>query len=75
MQKFVRGLYRSAGPFAHGEVAQDAFEYVLIIGVVVVSVLIAITTPVGTTIINAVINGTCSAVDGLTYVSLSCPLV
>jgi Flp pilus assembly pilin Flp len=55
--------------FVRGEQAQDAFEYVLIIGVVVVAVLIAIATPVGSTMINAVLEGVCAALNTLPGVS------
>lgn len=58
----VRNFFRS-------EAGQDAFEYVLVIGVVVVAVLVAVATPVGDTIIDAVVTATCKAIDTLPYVS------
>jgi len=45
-----------------GEEAQDTFEYVLIIGGVVVAVVVAITTPIGSSIINNVVAATCLGV-------------
>lgn len=55
--------------FFRSDSGQDAFEYVLIIGVVVVAVLLAIATPVGSTMINAVINGVCEAINLLPNIS------
>jgi Flp pilus assembly pilin Flp len=56
--------------FVRGEQAQDAFEYVLIIGVVVVAVLVAIATPVGSTMIDAVLDGVCGAIDAMPGISI-----
>lgn len=72
MLRFARAALDGARSFLGGEVAQDAFEYVLIIGVVVVAVLIAIATPIGNTLINAVLTGVCGAVNSLTYITVSC---
>jgi len=47
------------------ERAQDTFEYVLIIGGVTVAVILAIATPVGATLIDAVVGGTCDAINGV----------
>ena len=44
----LRGLLRN-------EEGQDTFEYVLIIGVVVVAVIAAVTLPIGTNLINFVV--------------------
>jgi hypothetical protein len=52
--------------------AQDAFEYVLVIGGVTVAVLVAIVTPVGTALINAVVDGVCTAIDGLPGITVAC---
>ena len=52
------------------ERAQDTFEYVLIIGGVSVAVILAVATPVGTTLINAVVEGTCNAIN--TVVTVDC---
>lgn len=74
-ETMLRSTYQAAKrlfSFGRDEAAQDAFEYVLIIGVVVVAVLIAIATPIGNTLINAVLTGVCSAVDSMTYISVSC---
>jgi Flp pilus assembly pilin Flp len=43
--------------------AQDAFEYLLVIGGVSVVVILAMVTPVGNTMINAVIDAVCQAID------------
>lgn len=73
MFAFVALALGSIRRFLREEVAQDAFEYVLVIGVVVVAVLVVMTTPVGNTLMNGVIDGVCNAVDSLTYVSVVCP--
>ena len=55
--------------------AQDAFEYVLVIGGITVAVIIAVATPVGDTLIDAVVAGTCNAmaaIPGLTGLAASC---
>lgn len=57
VRDWVRGFASDAG--------QDVFEYVLIIGILTVAVLIAVATPVGTNLINAVVDGTCAALDAL----------
>ncbi len=54
------------------ERAQDVFEYVLIIGIITVAVLIAVATPVGKNLINAVVVGTCTALKGLLTSISSC---
>jgi Flp pilus assembly pilin Flp len=58
--------------FLRDERGQDVFEYVLVIGAVSVAVLTAIITPVGSTLINAVVDGTCSAIDGLPGIAVTC---
>lgn len=45
--------------------AQDGFEYMLVIGGVSVAIIVAIATPVGTNIIDAVVGGVCTAIDGV----------
>lgn len=60
--------------FIKDERAQDVFEYVLIIGGVSVAVLVAITTPVGETLINAVVTGTGNALDCVVSIDgYTCP--
>ncbi|MEZ4503839.1 MAG: hypothetical protein R3C39_14550 [Dehalococcoidia bacterium] len=44
------------------ERAQDAFEYLLVIGGVTVAVILAVATPAGGAMINAVIDGVCTAI-------------
>lgn len=61
MLTFVRVLR----DWVRAEAAQDAFEYVLIIGMVVVAVLVAIATPLGGAMIDAVIDGVCAAIDAM----------
>lgn len=58
----------------HDDRAQDAFEYLLVIGGVTVAIILAIATPVGTTLINAVLQGVCGAIDGIPEIadSLDC---
>ena len=55
------------------DAAQDAFEYLLIIGVVSVVVVAAMATPVGTNLLNAVVAGVCSAINGMPG-GMSCTL-
>ncbi len=60
--------------FRRDELAQDAFEYVLVIGVVVVAVLVAVMTPVGNDLATAIVGGVCNSVrDNITYVTFTCP--
>jgi len=47
------------------ERAQDTFEYVLIIGAVVVAVILAVTTPIGNNLIKGIVGGVCTAVKGI----------
>jgi hypothetical protein len=47
------------------ERAQDAFEYLLVIGGVSVAVILAVATPVGGTLIDAVVVGVCEAIDAI----------
>lgn len=58
--------------FIRRESAQDAFEYVLVIGVVVVAVLVAIATPAGTNLVNAVVEGACTGVKALPKLTVDC---
>lgn len=53
---------RSLIRFGNDERAQDIFEYVLIIGIITVAVLVAVATPIGGKLIEAVIEGTCKAI-------------
>jgi hypothetical protein len=45
--------------------AQDAFEYLLVIGGVSVLIIVAMVSPVGSSIINAVVDGVCTAIEGI----------
>jgi hypothetical protein len=47
------------------ERAQDTFEYVIIIGVVVVAVIAAVVTPIGSNLVNFVVGKTSSSVSKL----------
>lgn len=51
---------------------QDAFEYLLVIGGVSVAVILAIATPIGGAVIDAVLTGTCAAIDGLPNMTVTC---
>lgn len=53
------------------ERAQDTFEYVLIIGAVVVAVILAVATPVGGAIIDAILDGVCAAIDTLPNIDMA----
>ena len=57
----VRSLIR----FVREEHAQDVFEYVLIIGIITVAVLVAVATPLGGAMIDAVLDGVCAAISGI----------
>ncbi len=71
MTRFVASIHN----FINREQAQDAFEYVLVIGGITVAVIMAVATPVGGSIITAVVKGTCSAIDGIPNMSafVNCP--
>ena len=56
------------------ERAQDAFEYLLVIGGISVAVILAMVTPVGKNLINAVVDGVCLAVDTV-VTTLDCSTV
>jgi hypothetical protein len=58
IRSMSRSLFKS-------EQAQDTFEYVIIIGVVVVAVVIAVATPVGQNLIAFVVGQTSTAVSDL----------
>ena len=60
-------------PRLDDERAQDTFEYIIIIGVVTVAVVLAMVTPVGSSLISAVASGTCNAVNSLPNFTISCP--
>lgn len=69
---YVRSLIRD-------ERAQDAFEYLLVIGGVSVAIIIVMVTPVGSTLIEAVINGVCTAMDNIggstAGLEVPCPII
>lgn len=62
MFAYVRAVF---GQFFTSDEAQDAFEYLLVVGAVSVAVIIAITTPIGTNLVNAIVTGVCDAVDAI----------
>ena len=53
------------GHFVREERAQDAFEYLLVVGGVSVAIVLAIATPAGGAMATAVIDGTCTAISGV----------
>lgn len=65
MFAFVQYVRAVTGQFFTSDEAQDAFEYLLVIGGVSVAVIIAMTTPIGTNLINAVVTGVCNAIDSV----------
>ena len=48
-----------------GQRAQDAFEYLLVIGGVSVAVILAMITPIGSTLIDAVVGFVTTAISGI----------
>jgi Flp pilus assembly pilin Flp len=54
------------------ERAQDAFEYLLVIGGVSVAVILAVATPVGGAMIDAVITGVCNAINTIPDMNIDC---
>jgi hypothetical protein len=58
LRSLSRGLRRN-------EQAQDTFEYVIIIGVVVAAIILAVTTPVGSTLVSFIVGQTSQAVSQL----------
>ena len=66
MALFAMTYLRSLGGRLHlEERAQDTFEYVLIIGGISVVVIAAVATPAGGVMIDAIIDGTCTAITNL----------
>lgn len=61
----LRTAYRFIARFIGEEKAQDAFEYLLVIGGVSVAVILAITTPVASNMVTAVVDGVCAAINSL----------
>ena len=59
------------GRFIGEEKAQDAFEYLLVIGGVSVFVILAITTPVGSALVDAVIEGVCNAINTIPNMNIT----
>jgi Flp pilus assembly pilin Flp len=57
--------------FGEEQSGQDAFEYLLVIGGISAFLVLAMVTPIGTTLIGHVIKGTCNAV-ALAMPSVSC---
>lgn len=56
---------RSVLDYFGAEGAQDAFEYVLVLGVVVVGALVVVGTPVGSNLIRGVVDGVCTTINGI----------
>lgn len=53
------------------ERAQDAFEYLLVIGGVTVAVVVAVSA-FGANPVNQVISGVCDAIDTINFMSVNC---
>lgn len=66
----LRTAYRFIARFIGEDKAQDAFEYLLVIGGVSVAVILAITTPVGQNMVEAVVDGVCVAIDSLPQIAI-----
>ena len=54
------------------ERAQDAFEYLLVIGGVTVVIILAIASPIGQNLIGSVIGGVCAAVGTVLNTTAVC---
>ena len=52
--------------------AQDAFEYLLVIGGISVIVVFAMVSPIGDNIINSLIDGVCAAINTVMDPDISC---
>ena len=61
----MAAIHRLSEKLFQSEQAQDTFEYVIIIGVVVVAIIVAVATPLGGNLINFVVGKTSGAVSGL----------
>lgn len=73
MIQMTLAYIRSAMSSLHlDDSAQDAFEYLLVIGAVSVAVVFAMVTPVGSQIIDAVVAGVCGAIDTV-VTQVECP--
>ena len=53
----------SVRKFIQSDSAQDAFEYLLVIGGVSVAIVLVMVSPLGNDIVYGVVNGVCSAID------------
>ena len=54
-----------ASRFLSEEDGQDTMEYVLIIGAVSVAIIVAVATPIGSSLIHSIVTGTCAAVHSV----------
>ncbi len=55
------------------QTGQDAFEYLLVVGGISVAVILAVATPVGTTVADAVLTGMCAGIATIPTMSgVSC---
>lgn len=54
------------------ERAQDAFEYILVLGAVTVAIILAITTPIGTNLIDAVVAAVCGSINTILGTTAVC---
>jgi Flp pilus assembly pilin Flp len=69
---FVVTYFKSLlGALHRDERGQDAFEYLLVIGGVSVAVILAIATPVGGAMVNAVIAGVCTAISTIPHMTVT----
>ena len=68
----IRHLPTAARELARNQSGQDAFEYLLVIGGISAALVLAMVTPIGDTLITAVIGGTCAAI-ATAMPSVTCP--
>lgn len=71
MFAFIQYVRAVTGRFFASDEAQDAFEYLLVIGGVTVAVILAIATPAGGAMVRAVVDGVCTAIDTIPSITLS----
>ena len=72
MYAYIKSLLSQ---LALDERAQDGFEYLLVVGGVTVAVIIAIATPAGGALVDAVVNGTCDAINTIPNITCTSPIV
>lgn len=67
-----RHLPSTLRQFASEQTGQDAFEYMLVIGGVTVAAILAVTTPIGTTLAAKIVAGVCTSIKQIPNMTNAC---